>query len=101
MLEMVVFVVGIYTLIIGKLKLPLNLALHGWRARVAALFLLAPLPLSILIRRVVGQGLPAGRAQSFFGLTELFLVVFCVGGAIVFAYLTKPRIKNPKIDESY
>jgi hypothetical protein len=101
MLEMVVFVIGIYTIIIGKLTLPLNLALHGWRARVAALFLLAPLPLSILIGRVVGQGLPTGRAQSFFGLTELFLILLAVGGAIIFAYSTRPRVKKPKIDESH
>jgi hypothetical protein len=99
MVEMVVFVVGIYTIIFGQLKLPWNLALQGWRARVAALFLLAPFPLSIFLGRVVGQGLSAEKAQSFFGLAELFLVVLGVGGAVLFAYLTKPRDKNDQITE--
>ncbi len=101
MVEMVVFVVGIYTIIFGQLKLPWNLALQGWRARFAALFLLAPFPLSILLGRVVGQGLSAEKAQSFFGLAELFLVVLGVGGAILFAYLTKPRDKKIQINESH
>ena len=35
MVEMIVFVMGIYTLVFGQLKLPWNLALQGWRAQVA------------------------------------------------------------------
>lgn len=100
MVEMIVFVMGIYTLVFGKLKLPLNLALQGWRARVAALFLIAPFPLSILLGRVVGQGLSAEKAQSVFGLTELLLVVLGVGGAVLFAYLARPQETTAQINES-
>jgi hypothetical protein len=100
MVEMVVFIVGIYTLLFGHLKLPWNLSLRGWRARVASLFLIAPFPISIFLGRVVGQGLTADKAQSIFGLTELILVVLGVGGAVVFAYFTRPNHSSPQIDNS-
>jgi hypothetical protein len=100
MVEMVIFVIGIYTLLFGQLRLPWNLTLQDWRARVATLFLIAPFPLSILLGRVVGQGLSADKAQSVFGLTELLLVVLGVGGAVLFAYLTRPREVIAQIDES-
>lgn len=100
MVEMVLFVIGIYTLLFGQLKLPWNLTLHNWRARIAALFLIAPFPLSILLGRVVGQGLSVEKAQSVFGLTELLLVVLGVGGAVLFAYLTRPREVKSQTDES-
>ena len=101
MVEMVVFVMGIYTLVFGQLKLPWNLALQGWRARVAALFLIAPFPLSILLGRVVGLGLSAEKAQSVFGLTELLLIVSGVGGAVIFAYLVRPQETTTQINESH
>ena len=100
MVEMIVFVMGIYTLVFGQLKLPWNLALQGWRARVAALFLIAPFPLSIFLGRVVGQGLSADEARSVFGLTELLLVGLGVGGAVLFAYLVRPQETPAQIKES-
>jgi len=100
MVEMVVFIIGIYTLLFGQLKLPWNLTLKNWRARIAAVFLIAPLPLSILLGREVGQGLSVEKAQSIFGLTELLLVVLGVGGAILFAYLTRSRDVKSHTDES-
>jgi len=94
MLAMFVFVIGTYTFIFGSIKLPWKLSAKGWRARIAALFLLAPLPVSIFLGRVVGIGLTPDRASSVFGLTELLLVVLGVGGALLFVYLARPG-KDP------
>jgi hypothetical protein len=91
MLEMVVFIAGIYTLIFGQIKLPRDLTLKGWRARGAALFLLMPLPVTILFGRVIGIGIDAEKAQSFFGIVELTLVAAGLGGALIFALLTRPK----------
>lgn len=98
MLEMLVFIVGIYTLVFGRLRLPWNLDLQGWRARIASLFLLAPFPLTILVGKVIGRGLTPDQGQSVFGLSELILVSLGVGATIVFAISTKP--KQGLLDES-
>lgn len=100
MVEMVAFIIGIYTLLFGRLKLPWNLTLQGWRARIAALFLIAPFPISIFLGRVVGKGLAPDKAQSVFGLVELLLIVLGVGGALLFAYLTKPRSSSSQLETS-
>lgn len=91
MLEMLIFIVGIYTLVFGRLRLPGDLDLRGWRARAAALFLIAPLPLAILLGRVIGWGLTPEQGRSVFGISELILVAMGVGGAIIFSLLTRPR----------
>jgi len=67
MLEMLIFIVGLYTLVFGRLRLPGNLDLRGWRARVAAIFLIAPLPLAILLGRVIGWGLRPNKAGRYLG----------------------------------
>jgi hypothetical protein len=91
MLEMVVFVLGVYTLVFGQIRLPRNLALKGWRARGAGLFLMMPLPLAIMVGRVVGKGISVEKAQAFFGMVELGLVAAGIGGAVIFALLTRPK----------
>ena len=90
MIEMVVFVIGIYTLLFGSLRLPTNFSLQGWRARVAAFFSDSTFSNSIFLGRVVGSGLSAEKARSVFGLTELILVALWIGGAVLLAYLTRP-----------
>jgi hypothetical protein len=98
MVEMLVFIIGVYTFVFGKLHLPWNLNLQGWRARIASLFLIAPFPLSILLGKLIGTGLSPDQGQSVFGLTEIILVAIGVGGAILFAWLTMP--KGQRVEES-
>jgi hypothetical protein len=47
MLEIMVFEVGVCTLVFGQVRFPRNLNPQGQRARGAALFLIMPLPLTI------------------------------------------------------
>ena len=89
MVEMLLFVIGIYTLVFGKLGLPWNLSLQGWKARIAALFLMAPLPLAVLLGRVAGRGLTVREGATFFGLAEIFLVILGVAGALVVAIIAR------------
>ncbi len=91
MIEMLVFIVGVYTVVFGSLSLPFNLSLKGWRARISGFFLLIPLPLIILLSRFVGIGLTKEKAQSVFGIVELLLVGIGIGAALIFAMLTKPK----------
>lgn len=98
MLEMLVFIIGVYTFVFGKLHLPWNLNMEGWRARIASLFLIAPFPLTILLGKVIGTGLSPDQGQSIFGLSEIILVALGVGGAILFAWLTLP--KDHEVEES-
>lgn len=91
MLEMVVFIIGVYAFTFGNVRLPWNLSLSGWRARVAGLFLMVPLPVLILLGRGVGQGVSRETAMSFFGIMELVIVLVGTLGAVLFAFITRPK----------
>ena len=97
MLEMLVFIVGVYAFVFGRLSLPWSLSLYGWRARIAPLFLMAPFPMLILLGRVVGQGVGERTALSSYGIMELIIVIIGVLSAALFAYLT--RLKNGDLTE--
>ena len=91
MFEMLVFIFGVYAFVFGSVRLPWNLSLSGWRARVAAIFLMAPLPILLLLGREVGKGIDESTALSFFGMLELVIVLLGIFGAALFAYLTRPK----------
>jgi hypothetical protein len=94
MFEMLVFIFGVYAFTFGSVRLPWNLSVNGWRARVASLFLMAPLPILILLGRVVGRGVDEQTALSFYGIMELLIVLLGIFGAALFTYLTKPKDEN-------
>lgn len=94
---MLVFIFGVYAFTFGNVRLPWNLSVSGWRARVAGLILMAPLPILILLGRVVGQGVDEQTALSFFGILELVIVLFGILAAVLFSYFS--MAKNKKIDQ--
>ena len=93
--ELVMLVGGLYALVAGKVKLTRNMVLEGWRARVAGLFLAAPLPLALLagflIGLLIGLGVLPASAESAAAIVELLLVFGGLLGAVVFALVTKPK----------
>jgi hypothetical protein len=92
MFEMLVFIVGVYALIFGSVRLPWHLSISGWRARVAGLFLMAPLPILIILGSEIGQGVNVRTALSFFGMMELIIVLLGILAAALFSYFTRPKI---------
>ena len=90
MFEMLVFLFGMYAFLFGSVRLPWKMSLVGWRARVAGLFLMAPLPILILVGTSVGEGVDQDTARSFYGILELVVVLLAILGAALFAYLTRP-----------
>ena len=93
MFEMFLFIIGIYTLVFGKIHLYGPYKLAGWRARVVSLFIMMPFPITILLRGI-GNGLPPERAQSVFGLTELTASAAGILCAVLIAILTRPKDNN-------
>jgi uncharacterized membrane protein YedE/YeeE len=93
--EILMLVGGLYALIAGKVRLTKNMVLKGWRARVAGLFLIAPLPLALLagllIGLLMGMGALPASAESAAGIVELLLVLGALVGAVIFAVVTKPK----------
>jgi uncharacterized membrane protein YedE/YeeE len=93
--EILMLVGGLYALIAGKVRLTKNMYLEGWRARVAGLFLIAPLPLALLagllIGLLMGMGALPASAESAAGIVELLLVLGALVGAVIFAVVTKPK----------
>lgn len=93
--EILMLIGGLYALIAGRIKLTKNMLLTGPRARVAGLILLAPLPLALIIGfllgALVGVGILPTSAQDFAPCVEIILVIVCLLGAVLFAFLTKPR----------
>jgi hypothetical protein len=100
MFEMLVFIFGVYAFVFGSVRLPWRLSLVGWRARVAGLFLMAPLPILILLGRSVSQGIDQETALSFYGILELIIVMLGIFGAALFAYLTRPDIEERSIENT-
>lgn len=99
MFEMLVFIFGVYAFVFGSVRLPWNLSVSGWRARIAAIFLMVPLPILIFLGRVVGQGVDQSTARSFFGMLELVISLIGILGAALFAYLTRPKLKDAERQE--
>jgi protein-S-isoprenylcysteine O-methyltransferase Ste14 len=99
MLEMFVFIFGVYAFTFGNVRLPWNLSLSGWRARVAGLFLMVPLPVLILLGRGVGQGVSSETATSFFGIMEVVIVLIGTLGAVLFAFVTRPKQRESEKNE--
>jgi hypothetical protein len=93
--EILMLVGGLYALIAGKVKLTRNLYLEGRRARIAGLFLVAPLPLAfvagMVIGLLVGMGTLPASVESVAVIVELLLVLGGLVGAVVFAVLSKPK----------
>jgi hypothetical protein len=92
--EILMLVGGLYALIAGKVRLTRNTYLQGWRARVAGLFLVAPLPLALLagllVGLLIGMGALPASAKSAAAIVELLLVLGGLVGAVLFATITKP-----------
>ena len=107
--EILMLVGGLYALVAGKVRLTRNMYLEGWRARVAGLFLAAPLPLALLVGFLIGLLIGAGvlpaSAETAAVIVELLLVFGGLVGAVVFALVTKPRdqdldvVQRPGQDE--
>lgn len=93
--EILMLVGGLYALVAGKIRLTKNMYLEGWRARVAGLFLAAPLPLAFLAGLLIALLIRAGAlptsAESAAVIVELLLVTGGLVGAVVFALVTKPK----------
>jgi hypothetical protein len=93
--EILMLVGGLYALVAGKIRLTKNMYLEGWRARVAGLFLAAPLPLAFLAGLLIALLIRAGAlptsAESAAVIVELLLVAGGLVGAVVFALVTKPK----------
>jgi hypothetical protein len=93
--EILMLAGGLYALIVGRVRLTKNMYLEGWRARVAGLFLAAPLPLALvagfLIGLLIGIGALPASAESAAVVVELLLVLGGLVGAVVFALVTKPK----------
>jgi hypothetical protein len=85
-----------YAFLFGRVRLPWGMSLAGWRARIAGLFLMAPLPILILLGVSVSTGIDQETARSFFGILELVVALLGILGAVLFAYLTRPSIAEKK-----
>ena len=60
------FILGVYAFTFGSVMLPWSLSLSGWRANVSGIFLMAPLPILILLGMVVSQGVDVQTALFFY-----------------------------------
>ena len=90
---------GLYALITGKLSLSKTMQLEGWRARVAGIFLAAPLPLALVIGFILGFAAGLGYLDPnnltlFAGIIELIIVFLGLGGTVAFAAMTKPKYEG-------
>jgi hypothetical protein len=92
-LEIIMLIVGLIGLIGGKLSLR-GFPMEGKRARIAGLIMALPLPLAfgagLLIGVLISAGVIPSSAASAASAIELVITLGCLGGAFLYAYLTKP-----------
>jgi hypothetical protein len=98
MFEMLIFIFGVYAFVFGRVRLPWNLSLVGWRARLAGLFLMVPLPILILLGQVVNQGVDREVAMPFYGIMEVVITLVGLLGAIFVAYLSRTKANPRSLD---
>jgi uncharacterized membrane protein len=100
--EIIMLIAGIAVLIVGRIKVSENFTLEGWRARVAGVFLIAPLPLAflagVLIGVLMGFGALPATALEYTGLLELLLVVGSVVGLVIYSLIVKPKDEAVSIE---
>lgn len=101
--EILMLVGGLYALVTGKVRLTKNMYLEGQRARIAGLFLAAPLPLAFLAGTVLGTLMSMGvlpySAEGLAGLVEFFLVLCGLAGAVIYATVTRPKEEELPIED--
>jgi hypothetical protein len=89
LMQLAMFVLGVYALIAGKLKLSKKLRMEGKQARITGLILMAPLSVALLLglAKVVllVSGIIDESAMRSLGSSDLVLVVGGVGAAFVYA----------------
>jgi hypothetical protein len=97
-LEIPMLIGGLYALIAGKLTPSKGLRLQGRRARIIGLFLIAPLPLTLISGLVLGifiaaNGLDSSIFQAVTIIVEVLLTLVCLAVAGILASDAKPS--NP------
>lgn len=87
--EVMMLLGGLYAIFAGKLKLTNSLQLEGAPARIAGIFLVLPLPLSLaagfLIGLLIGLGFISEGALAAGAIVEIVLVLAGLGAAFLYA----------------
>jgi hypothetical protein len=93
--EILMLIGGLYALIAGKVKLTKNLRLDGWRARVAGLILVAPMPLAFLIGVLLALLAEAGALPpsilDYVGIIDAVLVLLALVAVVIYGYAVRPK----------
>ncbi len=94
--EFLMLVGGVYALIAGKVRLTKNLHLEGWRARVAGLILMTPLPLALLMQMALASLLaradPVPESVSNYGaIIHIALVLLALVAVVIFGYAVREK----------
>ncbi len=101
-LEIIMLIAGVVAMIVGKIKVSENFILEGWRARIAGVFLIAPLPLAflagVLIGFLIGFGALPPSALDYTGLLELLIVVSGLVGVVIYSIFVKPKDEAVSIE---
>jgi len=94
-IEIIMLATGIYVLIAGRIRISQNFYLEGWRARVAGVFLIVPLPLAflagMLLGILIGLGTLPQSALEYAGVVDILLIAVALVGLVIYALAVKPK----------
>ncbi len=91
---MLVIIFGVYAFTFGRVRLPWELCISGWRSRASGLFLVASLPILILLGKVISQGVDEQTVLSLYGIMELVRVLLSNLGTVFPLILLDRKIKR-------
>lgn len=102
--EAIMTLVGAVTLLRGKFFMPPRTRITGWRATAIGLFLLLPLPVTIIVSALlsllINQGIVGINIVRIGTVMETALVVSGLLGALVVATLPHTREELAEQDEA-
>lgn len=91
MIEMIFWLSGLYALITGRLGWGARFHLTNWRARLAGLSWMVPLPVTLYTPRMLREWMPASETHFFYGMVEIILIIVFIGGGLLLGWWLEPK----------
>jgi hypothetical protein len=101
MIEMIIWLWGLFGVLTGTLRIFGNITFRGMSARGVGILFMIPFPVSLYIPKLLRQyPIQQTDFQFFYLLAELLIILFFVGGGITLGWVWQRRQERRIIGET-